>query len=124
MSEEQSMTVSPADPAGKTPLVQSSVKADTPRDTVTDPPKPKPGDEPEDPYGLARELRAQAAAIEAAAPPTDKYVKLKVEPPHEGLEYGGTVLTGEFTPVHISKEAAIRQAAAAVGVTLTAEASD
>jgi len=104
---------------GKTPQVQSSVKADTPRDSVTDPKAA-----PADPYGQARLLRAQAAAIEAAAPPTDEYVRLKVEPPHVEFAYGGTVVGTEWTPVHSSLAPGVLSAAAgAAGVTLTQEGS-
>jgi hypothetical protein len=117
------MTESP-DTSGKTPLVQSSVKADTPRDSVTDPKPADPKAAPDDPYGLARELRAQAAAIEAAAPPTDEYVRLKVEPPHVEFAYGGVIVGSEWTPVHSSLAPGVLSAAAgAAGVTLTQEGS-
>ena len=106
---------------GKTPQVQSSVKADTPRDSAADPPKAAAT---ADPYGQARLLRAQAAAIEAAAPPTDEYVRLKVEPPHVEFAYGGTVVGTEWTPVHSSLAPGVLSAAAgAAGVTLTQEGS-
>jgi hypothetical protein len=107
------MTDSPADTsAGKTPLVQSSVKADTPKAA------------PADPYGEARLLRAQAAALEAAAPPTDEYVRLKVEPPHESFGYGGVVVGTQWTAVHSSLvPGVLSAAAAAAGVTVTQEGS-
>ena len=75
----------------------------------------------EDPYGLALELRAQAAAIEASAPPQAGMVKVKVEPPAPWVDFAGTVIGAEFTPVHASKMPALRRAAAEVGVTLTEE---
>lgn len=110
---------SPADGTpGKTPQVQSSVKADTPRDTATDPKV-----EPDDPYGLARKLRAQAAALEASAPPTDEYVKLKVEEPHESFGYGGVEVGQDWTPVHVSLAPGVLSAASGAGVTITQEGS-
>lgn len=109
------MTDTPADvPAGKTPLVQSSVKADTPRPAETDPKAA-----PEDPYGKARLLRAQAAAIEAAAPPTDEYVRMKTELPHSAFSFGGTDVGSDWTPVHASLAPGVLRAAAAAGVTVT-----
>jgi hypothetical protein len=109
---------SPADgQAGKTPLVQSTVKADTPRDSAADPKTP-----PDDPYGQARLLRAEAAAIEAAATPTDKYVRLKVGPPHVEFSYGGVTVGPDWTAVHSSLAPGVLSAAAATGVvTLTQE---
>jgi hypothetical protein len=100
-------------PAGKTPQVQPGVKADTPRDTATDP-KAAP-----DPYGEARLLRAQAAALEATAPPGDEWVKLKVEPPHASFGYGGVTVGDEWTPVHVSLAPGVLRAASAAGVTVT-----
>jgi len=115
------VTDSPADPAaGKTPPVQSGVKADTPRDSVKD-----PSAAPEDPYGLARELRAQAAAIEAAAPPTDEWVKLKVEPPHTSFSYGGVEVGKEWTPVHVTLAPGVLSSASQTpGVTVTQEGAE
>jgi hypothetical protein len=108
---------SPADSqAGKTPPVQSSVKADTPRDSVSD-----PQGAPDDPYARARLLRAQADALEAAAPPTDEYVKLKVGPPHAGFDYGGVEVGPEWTAVHSTLVAGVLSAAAGAGVTITQE---
>ena len=119
------MTDTPAEQApGKTPLVQSSVKADTPRDSVTDPKPVDPNAVPEDPYAQARELRAQADALEASAPPTDEYVRLKVEPPHVEFGYGGVVVGTEWTAVHSSLVPGVLSAAAgAAGVTVTQEGS-
>lgn len=112
------MTDSPADGlAGKTPAVQSAVKADTPRDSATDPKAA-----PEDPYGKARELRAQADALEAAAPPTDEYVRLKVEPPHVQFSYGGVTVGADWTAVHSSLVPGVLSAAARdAAVTVTQE---
>ena len=63
-------------------------------------------------------------AGEAAAPPTDEYVRLKVEPPHVEFAYGGTVVGTEWTPVHSSLAPGVLSAAAgAAGVTLTQEGS-
>lgn len=106
------MTDNPADtPAGKTPQVQSGVKADTPRAA-------------EDPYGLARELRAQAAAIEAAAPPSDEWVNLKVGPPHTSFGYGGVVVGSDWTPVHVTLAPGVLNSASETpGVTVTQEGS-
>jgi hypothetical protein len=111
------MTDNPADgQAGKTPLVQSTVKADTPRDSVTD-----PKTAPDDPHAQARALRAEAAALEAAAP-DDGYVRLKVEPPHAQFSYGGVDVGTEWTSVHASLAAGVLSAAAgAAGVTVTQE---
>jgi hypothetical protein len=96
-----------------TPPVQSTVKADTPRDSAA---------APKDPYGQARLLRAQAAALEASAPPTDEYVKLKVEPPHAEFAYGGVVVGTQWTAVHSSLVPGVLSAAAgAAGVTVTQE---
>jgi hypothetical protein len=118
------MTDSPAEQtAGKTPLVQSSVKADTPRDSASDPRAADPK-APDDPYGQARLLRAQADALEAAAPPTDEYVKLKVEPPHSAFSYGGVTVGPQWTAVHSSLAPGVLSAAAGTGVvTLTQEGS-
>jgi hypothetical protein len=114
------MTDSPADTsAGRTPVVQSSVKADTPRDSAVG-----PKGAPDDPYGRARELRAQADALEASAPSTDEYVRLKVEPPHESFGYGGVVVGTQWTAVHSSLVPGVLSAAAgAAGVTVTQEGS-
>lgn len=114
------MTDSAADQTpGKTPLVQSSVKADTPRDSVTDPQA-----DAVDPFARARALRAEADALEAAAPPTDEYVRLKVEPPHVEFAYGGVVVGTEWTAVHSSLAPGVLSAAAgAAGVTVTQEGS-
>ena len=77
---------------------------------------------PADPYGQARLLRAQAAAIEAAAPPDGEYVRLKVEPPHTRFGYGGVEVGSEWTPVHRSLAPGVLSAAAGTaGVTLTQE---
>jgi hypothetical protein len=115
------VTDNPADPAaGKTPPVQSGVKADTPRDSVKDPQAA-----PEDPYGLARELRAQAAAIEAAAPPSDEWVSLRVEPPHTSFGYGGVTVDADWTPVHRSLVPGVLSSAANTpGVTVTQEGAE
>lgn len=95
-----------------TPPVQSTVKADTPKAA------------PADPYGEARLLRAQAAALEASAPPTDEYVRLKVEPPHVQFSYGGAVIGSDWTAVHASLVPGVLSAAAgAAGVTVTQEGS-
>jgi hypothetical protein len=97
-----------------TPPVQSTVKADTPRDSAKA--------APADPYGEARLLRAQAAALEAAAPPTDEYVRLKVEPPHVQFSYGGVTVGESWTSVHSSLVPGVLNAAAgAAGVTVTQE---
>lgn len=108
---------SPADSqAGKTPLVQPAVKADTPRDSAAD-----PKGTPDDPYGQARLLRAQADALEASAPPTDEYVRLRVGAPHESFGYGGVVVGADWTPVHTSLAPGVLSAAAGSGVTITQE---
>jgi hypothetical protein len=114
---------SPADTsAGKTPLVQSTVKADTPRDSVSDPKPADPKTAPDDPYARARELRSEADALEAAAPPTDEYVKLKVEPPHVEFSYGGVTVGAEWTAVHASLVPGVLSAAARdAAVTVTQE---
>jgi hypothetical protein len=118
------MTDSPADAsAGKTPLVQSSVKADTPRDSVSDPKPVDPNAVPDDPYAKAKALRAQADALEASAPPTDEYVKLKVGPPHIAFGYGGVEVGEEWTTVHSSLAPGVLSAAAGAGVTIIQEGS-
>jgi hypothetical protein len=82
---------------------------------------PNPGP-PDDPYGLAARLRAQAAALEAEAPPTDEYVRMKVEPPHTSFGYGGVEIGNEWTAVHVSLAPGVLRAAAAhAGVTVTQE---
>lgn len=79
---------------------------------------------PGDPYGEARLLRAQAAAIEAAAPPPDEYVRMKVEPPHVLFSYAGVDVLPEWTPVHRSLASGVLSAAAGTpGVTVTQEGS-
>jgi hypothetical protein len=103
-------------PAGTTPLVQSSVKADTPRDTVTDPPR---GSAPEDPYGQARLLRAQAAAIEASIPSDAGFVRMKVGEPHESFRFGGTEVGSDWTVVPDHLAQGVLRAAADAGVTVT-----
>jgi hypothetical protein len=112
------MTDSPAGSPvfGKTPPVQGGVKADTPRDTVTDPQTP-----PEDPFGLARGLRAEAEALEKAAL-TDEYTRLKVLPPHSQFSYGGVDVRSDWTAVHRSLVPGVLSAAAGTGVvTITQE---
>lgn len=101
----------PEKPDGKTPLVQSSVKADTPRPAAT----AVAGD----PYAQARQLRAQADAIEAAAPPSDEYVRMKVGPPHVEFSFGGTDVGSDWTVVHASLAPGVLRAASDAGVTVT-----
>ena len=60
-------------------------------------PAPVP-QKPEDAYSAAQRLRAQAASIEATLP-EDKYVRLKVSPPHSGLSFGAVNLTSDWTAV-------------------------
>lgn len=79
----------------------------------------KPAKPPEDPYGEARLLRAQAAAIEASIPADAQYVRLKTEPPHESFHFGGTSVGSEWTVVPEHLAPGILQAAADAGVTLT-----
>jgi hypothetical protein len=109
------MTDSPAD-SGKTPLVQSSVKADTPRDSAAD-----PKGAPDDPYARAAALRAEAAAIEEAATPTDEYVRMKVGGPHSAFSYGGVTVGVDWTVVHSSLAPGVLSAAVGAGVTVTQE---
>lgn len=94
---------------------------DKPAEAGPPPAGVKAGKPPEDPYGLALKLRAQAAALEAQAGVPDGYVRVKVEPPHGFADYHGTVITREWTPVHASRMPGLRQAAADSGVTLTEE---
>jgi hypothetical protein len=99
---------------GKTPLVQSSVKADTPRPAEEDP-KAAAGD----PYGQAKLLRAQASAIEAAIPADAPYVRMKTEQPHVEFSFGGTVVGADWTLVHASLAPGVLRAAADAGVSVT-----
>lgn len=76
---------------------------------------------PADPYGLARELRAQAAAIEAQADDGD-HIRLRVEPPHTSFGYGGVFIGREWTAVHRSlAPGVLRAAAETAGVTVIQE---
>jgi hypothetical protein len=106
-------------PVAATPPVRPSVKEDTPHDSKAD-----PATAPEDPYGEARLLRAQAAAIEAAAPPSDEWIKLKVGPPHTSFIYGGVEVGEEWTGVHRSLAPGVLNAAAEAGVTVTQEGAE
>ena len=74
----------------------------------------------EDPFGLALELRAQAAAIEAGITLPTGMTRVKVDP-YPWIDVGGTVIGAEWTPVHTSLLPGLRQAAASVGATLTEE---
>jgi hypothetical protein len=75
---------------------------------------------PPDPADRARKLRAEAAAIEAAAQPD--HVLLKVEPPHVMFSYAGVEIGPDWTPVHTSLAPAVLRAAAGTpGVTVTQE---
>jgi hypothetical protein len=76
---------------------------------------------PADPYGQAAALRGQAAAIEAAAAGPGGYVRVRIGPPHGYITYEGYTIGREFTPVHASKLARLRQGAADAGVTLIEE---
>jgi hypothetical protein len=110
------MTDKPEGKAGVTPPVKPGVKEDTPRDSKADPEAPA-----EDPFGLARGLRAEADAIEKAAM-TDEFVRLKVELPHSSFSYGGVDVYGDWTAVHRSLVPGVLSAAAeADGVTITQE---
>lgn len=82
------------------------------------PPGVKP---PQDPYGQARMLRAQAAALEEAAPAAGEYVRLKTGEPHASFSFGGTEVGTEWTRVHASLAPGVLRAAADAGVTVTQE---
>jgi hypothetical protein len=126
------------DKTAATPQVKSGTKEDTPPDTVTSehgksaPPQPdldpqpdpkgdapNPGP-PDDPYGQAMLLRAQATAIEAAAADAG-HVRLKVGPPHSLFSYGGVDVGPDWTAVHSSLAPGVLRAAEEAGVTVTQE---
>ena len=70
----------------------------------------------EDAY-LARLLARRDAAAVAAG----EAVRMKVEGGHESLTYGGLTVGTEFTNVPVSMVAALVEAAADAGVTITQE---
>jgi hypothetical protein len=60
--------------------------------------------------------RRDAALVDAGAA-----VRMKVEGDHESLTYGGVTVGSEFTTVPVSMVAALVEAAADAGVTITQE---
>lgn len=66
---------------------------------------------------LGKLLTRQAAAAVASG----EAVRMKVEEPHESLTYGGVTVGTEFTTVPSSMAAALVEAAADAGVTITQE---
>lgn len=81
----------------------------------------EPDKQAEDPFGLARKLRAEAAAIEQAAAPDADVVRLKVSPPHLSFSYGGVDVGDEWTVVHSSLAPGVLRAADEADVTVTQE---
>ena len=66
------------------------------------------------------ELGQLLSKLDAAAAGPDP-VRLKVEPPHSALTFGGVTVASEFTTVPDSMVAAVTEAAAEAGVTITQE---
>jgi hypothetical protein len=66
---------------------------------------------------LGKLLTRQAAAAVAAG----EAVRMKVEGPHDSISYGGLTVGTEYTTVPVSMVAAITEAAADAGVTITQE---
>ncbi len=62
-----------------------------------------------------------AAVPAVAAAPSTGAIRLKVEPPHSSMTYGGVVIGTEYTEVPLSHLGPLTQAAADAGVTLTQE---
>lgn len=69
--------------------------------------------------------KAQAQLAARSAPPpgeaTPGTVRLKVEEPHAEMHYGGITVGADWTEVPAAQAAALHQAAADAGVTLTEE---
>ena len=76
---------------------------------------------PEDPAAEAARLRAEAAAIEAALPPSPGTVRVRVEAPHAEFWLGGVGVGTEPTEVPEHLVPALMQSASEAGVTLTQE---
>jgi hypothetical protein len=77
---------------------------------------------PEDPYGEAKLLRAQAAALEKGIPPEPGTVRLRVVKPHDSFAYGGITVGTDPVPVPSGAVPQLMAAAGDAGVTLTEEA--
>jgi hypothetical protein len=77
---------------------------------------------PEDPYGEAKLLRAQAAALEKGIPPEPGTVRLKVAKPHDSFTAGGITVGTDPVPVPAGAVPQLMTAAADAGVTLVEEA--
>jgi hypothetical protein len=79
----------------------------------------KPAKQPDDPYGQALLLRAQAAALEASIPADAPYVRMKTEAPHESFQFGGTYIGSDWTTIPEHLAPGVLRAAADAGVTVT-----
>lgn len=78
-----------------------------------------PGDEP-DPLARARALRAEADELVRSAGHVAT-VRVKLEPPHTELHFGGLFVGEDFGPVPVNRLADLEQAARNAGATLTTE---
>lgn len=78
--------------------------------------------EPEEsPADKAARLRREAAEIEASLPAPEGTARVRVEPPHDGLHFGGISVGNEFVPVNVYQLSGLQAAAESAGVKLTTE---
>lgn len=84
--------------------------------------KAAPAAEPTGPLSAAEQQQlSKLLARQAAVGQTGDPVRMKVEGDHSALTYGGLTVGTEFTTVPANMVAAITEAAADAGVTLTQE---
>lgn len=75
----------------------------------------------ESPVERAARLRRELAEAEASLPAPEGTTRVKVEPPHDGLHFGGISVGNEFVPVNTHQLSDLQAAAESAGVKLTTE---
>jgi len=108
------MTEKPDTPAAAAPAARPAAQAPA---QASPAPAARPGDLSVREEAELGRLLAQREAAAAGPDP----VRLKVEPPHAALTYGGVTVASEFTTVPSSMVAAVTEAAAEAGVKITQE---
>jgi hypothetical protein len=99
------------------PSAQPAAKPQPPADTAADSEQVGASGLTADEERTLGELQAKKAAAETA-----DQVRMKVEPPHESMQFGHYVIGSEFTAVPAAMAGPLTEAADRAGVTITQEA--
>ena len=112
----------------QTPATAAPAAGQQPAQAPSRPASPAPSqqDAPQEPAseGLSADEQAELGQLLAkrdAAVAGPDPVRLKVEPPHASISFGGVTVASEFTSVPASIAAAVTGAAAEAGVKITQE---